>query len=75
MDRMDAQVDVDLMNDLAAAILVEVIGNLLAVPLEDREQLREWSLAVLGVLEPVAGEEVLDRGKAVEEFLTYLEVL
>ncbi len=76
LDRMGAKVDVDLIGDFAAAIPVEVIGNLLAVPLEDREPLREWSLAILGALEPVTGHEVLSRGnKAVEEFLGYLELL
>jgi cytochrome P450 len=76
LDRMGAKVDVDLIDDFAAAIPVEVIGNLLAVPPEDREPLREWSLAILGALEPVTGDEVLSRGnKAVEEFLGYLELL
>ncbi len=76
LDRMEEKTDVDLIDDFAAAIPVEVIGNLLAVPLEDREPLREWSLAILGALEPVTGDEVLNRGnKAVEEFLAYLEVL
>ncbi|MGH6714291.1 MAG: cytochrome P450 [Bradyrhizobium sp.] len=76
LDRMEEKTDVDLIDDFAAAIPVEVIGNLLAVPLEDREPLREWSLAILGALEPVTGAEVLNRGNtAVEEFLAYLEVL
>ena len=32
---------------------VEVIGNLLAVPRDERGPLRDWSLAILGALEPV----------------------
>ena len=76
LDRMDARGEVDLIDDFAAAIPIEVIGNLLAVPIEDREPLREWSLAILGALEPVPSATVLDRGnKAVEEFLAYLRVL
>ena len=73
LDRMEAKTEVDLIDDFAAAIPVEVIGNLLGVPQEDREPLREWSLAIL---EPVTEEEVLNRGnKAVEEFLAYLQLL
>ena len=44
---------VDLIDDFAAAIPIEVIGNLLDVPHDEREPLRDWSLAILGALEPV----------------------
>jgi cytochrome P450 len=67
---------VDLIDDFAAAIPIEVIGNLLDVPHEEREPLRDWSLAILGALEPVISAEVFARGnKAVEDFLGYLEIL
>jgi cytochrome P450 len=67
---------VDLIEDFAAAIPIEVIGNLLDVPHEEREPLRDWSLAILGALEPVINAEVFARGnKAVEDFLSYLEIL
>jgi cytochrome P450 len=66
----------ELIGDFASAIPVEVIGNLLDVPHEEREPLRDWSLAILGALEPVIGAGVFARGnKAVEEYLQYLEVL
>jgi cytochrome P450 len=53
-----------------------VIGNLLDVPMEEREPLRDWSLAILGALEPVIGADVFARGnEAVKDFLTYLETL
>jgi len=53
-----------------------VIGNLLDVPQDERGPLRDWSLAILGALEPVIGPEVFARGnKAVQEFLAYLEIL
>ncbi len=35
------------------AIPVEVIGRLLGIPRDEREPLRNWSLAILGALEPV----------------------
>jgi cytochrome P450 len=76
LDRLAAKVHVDLISDFAAAIPIEVIGNLLDVPHDEREPLRDWSLAILGALEPVISPEVFTRGnKAVEDFLTYLEVL
>ena len=53
-----------------------MIGNLLDVPQDEREPLRDWSLAILGALEPVIGPEAFARGNnAVEDFLSYLEGL
>jgi cytochrome P450 len=66
----------DLIGDFATAIPIEVIGNLLDVPHDEREPLREWSLAILGALEPVVGDAAFARGnKAVADFLVYLETL
>ncbi|CAA9276953.1 MAG: Putative cytochrome P450 hydroxylase [uncultured Acetobacteraceae bacterium] len=68
--------EADLIEHYAAAIPIEVIGNLLAVPHEEREPLRGWSLAILGALEPAVTPEAAARGNAaVEEFLTYLRTL
>src|ERR1700760_4922524 len=76
LDRISTKREFDLINDFAAAIPIEVIGNLLGVPHEEREPLRDWSLAILGALEPVIGEAAFARGnKAVADFLAYLEVL
>jgi len=67
---------VDLIDDFAAAIPIEVIGNLLDVPEGEREPLRDWSLAILGALEPVIDADTFARGnKAVGDFLSYLEGL
>ena len=52
LDRIAERGQADLVADFAAAIPVEVIGNLLGVPLADRGPLRDWSLAILGALEP-----------------------
>ncbi len=66
----------DLIEDYAAAIPIEVIGNLLGVPPPERGPLRGWSLAILGALEPVLTPDAAARGsQAVTEFLAYLERL
>ncbi len=76
LDALARKGNVELIADFAAAIPVQVIGNLLDVPMEEREPLRDWSLAILGALEPVIGPEVFARGNAaVQDFLGYLEIL
>jgi hypothetical protein len=76
LDRLAAKGMFDLIGDFATAIPIEVIGNLLDVPHDEREPLRDWSLAILGALEPVIGEAAAARGnKAVADFLSFLEVL
>jgi cytochrome P450 len=76
LDAMATKSKVDLIEDFAAAIPIEVIGNLLNVPQEERGPLRGWSLAILGALEPVIGPEAFARGNnAVKDFLRYLETL
>ena len=76
IDAIEARGKADLIEDFAAAIPVEVIGNLLAIPHEDRGPLRGWSLAILGALEPFLSNEVQSRGeRAVSEFLDYLRQL
>ncbi|MFL6820678.1 MAG: cytochrome P450 [Bradyrhizobium sp.] len=76
LDDLALKTKVDLIDDFAAAIPIEVIGNLLDVPREERAPLRDWSLAILGALEPVISPEAFARGnKAVTDFLGYLDVL
>ncbi len=66
----------DLIEDFAAAIPVEVIGNLLGVPHVERAPLRGWSLAILGALEPKLSAEQLALGnRSVIEFTDYLKTL
>ncbi|MEI7968942.1 MAG: cytochrome P450 [Betaproteobacteria bacterium] len=63
----------DLIEHFAAAIPIEIIGNLLQVPHADRAPLRGWSLAILGALEPHLGPPELAAGnRAVTEFSAYL---
>ncbi|MCA1397386.1 cytochrome P450 [Bradyrhizobium sp. BRP56] len=76
LDRIETRDRFELIGDFASAIPVEVIGNLLDVPHDEREPLRDWSLAILGALEPVIGKKAFDRGNnAVKDFLAYLETL
>ncbi|MDP6390532.1 MAG: cytochrome P450 [Alphaproteobacteria bacterium] len=76
LDRAQEMGSFDLIADFAAAIPVEVIGNMLGIPHEDRGPLRGWSLAILGALEPVTPAQVLERGnRAVTEFSGYLSDL
>src|SRR6476646_6788576 len=76
LDSIAAKGDFELIGDFASAIPVQVIGNLLDVPQQERGPLRDWSLAILGALEPVISPDVFARGnKAVTDFLGYLEIL
>src|SRR5256714_1633254 len=73
LDAMAAKTRADLIEEFAAAIPVEIIGNLLGVPHADRGPLRGWSLAILGALEPVLSEQQLALGNnAVRDFSDYL---
>jgi len=80
LDAMQARAErgeqVDLIESFAAAIPVEIIGNLLGVPTDERGPLRDWSLAILGALEPALTPEQHARGNAaVRDMLAYLEGL
>ncbi|WP_082668431.1 cytochrome P450 [Tepidimonas taiwanensis] len=76
LDRIAARGGGDLIEDYAAAIPVEIIGNLLGVPHAERGPLRGWSLAILGALEPVLTPSQRDAGeRAVREMLDYLRTL
>src|ERR1700676_705313 len=76
LETIAAQRSFERIVDFASAIPVEVIGNLLDVPRDEREPLRDWSLAILGALEPVISAEAFARGNtAVKDFLAYLEIL
>jgi cytochrome P450 len=76
LDRLAARGQVDLIEEFAAAIPVEVIGNLLRIPRDERAPLRGWSLAILGALESsISTEQRLTGNRAVEEFSDYLRRL
>lgn len=76
LDAMEGKPEVDLIEDFAATIPIQIIGNLLDVPEDEREPLRDWSLAILGALEPSLNAEDLARGhQAVDDFKEYLRDL
>lgn len=76
LDRIEENGSFDLIADFAAAIPIDVIGNLLAIPADARAPLRDWSLAILGALEPTLTHAMHEAGnRAVTEFLAYLEIL
>ena len=76
LDQIEAKQSFDLIADFAAAIPIDVIGNLLAIPADAREPLRDWSLAILGALEPTLTPDMHAAGnRAVTEFIAYLEIL
>jgi cytochrome P450 len=76
LDRIEARGGGDLVAEFAAAIPVEIIGNLLGVPHADRGPLRGWSLAILGALEPALTPEQEALGNlSVREFSAYLKDL
>ena len=76
LDRIAGQGAFDLIEDFAAAIPVQVVGDLLRIPAEERGPLRDWSLAILGALEPTLTLEQEARGnRAVSEFSAYLDDL
>jgi cytochrome P450 len=73
LDEAQAARHFDLIDDFAVRIPLQLIGDMLGVPDEERGPLRGWSLAILGALEPTLSEEQRARGiTAVAEFKTYL---
>ncbi|MCW5648914.1 MAG: cytochrome P450 [Ramlibacter sp.] len=76
LDGIEARGGGDLIEDFASAIPVEIIGNLLGVPHADRGPLRDWSLAILGALEPrLTPEQEALGNRSVSEFVAYLREL
>ena len=76
LDAMPEHERPDLIAHFAAAIPVEVIGNLLDIPRSARAPLRGWSLDILSALEPQPAADVLARASAaVTEFCDLLRDL
>ena len=76
LERLSGLPAPDLIGDFAARIPVEVIGNLLDVPADEREPLQRWSLDILSALEPAPAPAVLAAANAaVDAFLEHLRSL
>ena len=76
LDRAAARGSIDLIEDFAAAIPVQLIGDMLGIPQDQRGPLRGWSLKILGALEPVLSKEQFEAGvQSVAEFKDYLQDL
>ena len=76
LDAAEARGEIDLIADFAAAIPVQLIGDMLGIPQDERAPLRGWSLKILGALEPKLSEEQFTGGAtAVAEFKDYLKDL
>src|SRR5262245_6645578 len=76
LDQAAARGGMDLIADFAAAIPLQLIGDMLGIPNDERAPLRDWSLAILGALEPVLSPAQRERGiAAVDDFKAYLRRL
>ena len=76
LDELADRDEADLVEAFASRIPIEVIGNLFDMPPGERGPLRDWSLAILGALEPAPSAGTLARGNAaVEAFGAYLHGL
>jgi len=66
----------DLLHDFAMKLPIELIGDMLGVPPEDRAKLSPWAVAILGGLEADLKPEQRDQySRAVDDFKDYLRWL
>ena len=76
LDRAAERGGMDLIADFAAAVPIQLVGDMLGVPEAERGPLRGWSLAILSGLEPVlTPAQRADGDRAVGEFKAYLRDL
>lgn len=76
LDRAAERGTVDIVSEFALVVPLNLIGELLGVPYDEREPLPRWAKAILGGLEPIRTPEQLAEGnEAVEHFKDYLRAL
>ncbi len=76
LDRAAERGTIDIVEEFALVIPLNLIGDLLGVPYSERQALRPWAQAILGALEPVRSADELAAGnRAVEDFKAYLRDL
>jgi cytochrome P450 len=75
-DAMAGEQHVDLVTAIAYPLPIAVICELLAIPVEDREQFHDWSRQLSGVVDLVSDEKIIARGaQAAAFFLGYFDEL
>lgn len=76
LDQMEDQGTMEIVGDFSFKLPIEVVCDMLGVPAEDRQLLRDWANAILTALEPSITPEQFETGNnAVVEFKTYLRDL
>ena len=72
LDRVAAQDGFDIIRDLAFPLPVIVIAELIGVPIEDRDQFKEWAGTLARSLDPVVTPEIVQAANsATESFVAY----
>ena len=76
LDQMEDQGGMEIVGEFSFKLPIEVVCDMLGVPTEDRELIRDWAKAILTALEPTITAEQLNIGNnAVVEFKAYLRDL
>ena len=76
LDRAAARGTIDVVEEFALVIPLNLIGDLLGIPFGERQPLRAWAKSILGALEPIRTPAELAQGnQAVVNFKTYLRDL
>ncbi|MDM5188874.1 cytochrome P450 [Bacillus sp. DX4.1] len=73
LDNVQQQQSMNLVNDYAFPLPINVISEMLGIPTEDQEKFRVWSHAVIA--SPETPEEIKENEVKLSEFITYLQYL
>lgn len=73
LDQLEDTGRMEVVSEFSFKLPVEVVCDMLGVPSEDRELIRDWALLILGALEPRISEAQFKAGcQAVKDFKAYL---
>ncbi|MDZ5610312.1 cytochrome P450, partial [Bacillus pseudomycoides] len=73
LDHAEQKRSLNLVNDYAFPLPINVISEMLGIPKEDQEKFRVWSHAVIA--SPETQEEIMETEEKLSEFITYLQYL
>ncbi|MBO1580697.1 cytochrome P450 [Bacillus sp. XF8] len=73
LDHAEQKRSLNLVNDYAFLLPINVISEMLGIPKEDQEKFRVWSHAVIA--SPETQEEIMETEEKLSEFITYLQYL